>query len=246
MQHSNFLPAKFKTRRFAPLIVCSTIFLMTIEPKLLPTEAAPANYLLEAKKALLVKDYHRAVDMTDLSIRHYPRDAEGYYFKAFCLAVLQQSQEAISYYEKGQKMGPCSDPRITVEIAKTCIALDKTDRALALLDSTIKVTPTSDAYRCKGQILLRRKETNQAIACFDQAVKLEPRNVWNYDDRVACYLSLNRCADALKDLNKMIEIAPTSARGYSLRARVHEKLGDKEAAKKDREKSNSLGEQEWF
>ncbi|MBU6452699.1 MAG: tetratricopeptide repeat protein [Cyanobacteria bacterium REEB67] len=211
-----------------------------------PLLAAPFNYLLEARKAVLKNDYHRAVNMTDLAIRQNPRDADSYYFKAYCHAVLQQPQEALSSYERGLKLAPCSDPHITVEIAKTYIGLDKSDKAIALLDGALKVTPMSDAYRCKGQILFRRKETLPAIACYDQAIKLEPRNLWNYDDRVVCYMSLNRYSDALKDLNKMVEIAPTSARGYSLRARVYEKLGDKAAAKKDREKSNSLGEQEWF
>src|SRR5581483_4443830 len=62
-------------------------------------------------------------------------------------------------------------------LARIAYAQGQLEDALEKADEIIKIEPTADAYILKGEILNRQNKRDEAIAQFDQAVKVEPNNI---------------------------------------------------------------------
>ena len=82
---------------------------------------------------------------------------------------------------------------------------------------------------------------DDAIAKFNQAMKVKPDDpaLFVYRSRAKYAKGLNR--DALADLNQAVKINPNFAQAYNTRAQVHFTVEDFDQALADLQKAQSLG-----
>ncbi|UCC98994.1 MAG: tetratricopeptide repeat protein [Phycisphaerales bacterium] len=95
----------------------------------------------------------------------------------------------------------------------------------------------------RGAAHLAKGEYDQAIACFDKAIRIEPGFAQAYCNRGTAYYEKNQYDPAIRDFTKAIEINPDFAEAYYNRAvsYYHKKEYDK--ARQDVEKAQSLDHQ---
>jgi stress-induced-phosphoprotein 1 len=74
---------------------------------------------------------------------------------------------------------------------------------------------TSEEWKSKGNSAFTEKNYNEAISCFTEAIKLDPKNHVLYSNRSGSYAALGRYEEALNDANKCIELKPDWGKGYS-------------------------------
>ena len=92
----------------------------------------------------------------------------------------------------------------------------------------------------RGLIKRALKDTKDAIADFDEAIKLQPEEANGYNNRGVAKAQLNDFAGAIADFNKAIKLQPDNARAYNNRGIAKAKLEDYEAAIADYDKALQL------
>ena len=122
--------------------------------------------------------------------------------------------------------------------AKCFVNLAKLDQALAEANTAVKLAPTSDRFRLRGQLYFQRKQYPKAMESFGDAIKASPKDYWNYYDRASCYAFLNMNKEAIADYTQVIARAPTEPSAYVFRAKLYDKLGLHDLARKDREQAS--------
>ncbi len=105
------------------------------------------------------------------------------------------------------------DPKSTLPklgLARIAFTLNQFDDALKKADELIQIAPSADAHMLRGEILLRKNDQTGALAEFDQAVKIEPKNLGGYIERAQLYLARNADDKAQADVKAGLAIAPRS------------------------------------
>jgi tetratricopeptide (TPR) repeat protein len=119
---------------------------------------------------------------------------------------------------------------------KPCLALDDLHRTgLRYLTRSIAADPTFEpAYELRALVLLKLKESRQAIRDFSQALQLNPKaNVYN--DRALAEMDLKQYREAILDYSKAIArgCESTICPSYENRANAYMKLHDYQDAISD-------------
>jgi len=83
-------------------------------------------------------------------------------------------------------------------------------------------------------------EHAKAIGHLDMATGVKADFAEGYALRADIYLSMEKAEDALKDIEKVIELSPEDETAYLLRGRIHEQLGHPAAALDDYQKALEL------
>jgi tetratricopeptide (TPR) repeat protein len=121
--------------------------------------------------------------------------------------------------------------------------------AIACYSSCISLWPEYPwSYFNRGSVLLRR-DAEQARADLDQAVRLDPEQAEPYVNRALAFNALGKHAEAVADLTRALELGAGETRLYFLRARIRDKAGDREGAKRDRAegfKRQPTDERSWI
>ena len=74
---------------------------------------------------------------------------------------------------------------------------------------------------------------DEAMAAFNEALELEPKNPFAYIHRARIHVIQNRPKEAIEDLDKSLTLSPASPAALLLRAGAHQQLGEKEKALAD-------------
>lgn len=92
--------------------------------------------------------------------------------------------------------------------------------ALHYAEEALKHLPKSDKYylawshNIKGRLYLEMKDTTQALACFSQAIKAEPKNEEWYENRGYLYRDMKQWDKSDADFRQYIKLTPGLIRGY--------------------------------
>ena len=111
--------------------------------------------------------------------------------------------------------------------------------ALALA-GCLELSPAEVAFR-DGTDLQRQGKFEEAIAKYDEAVRLEPNFVNAYINRGLAYLGLDQYRRGVEDFDEAIRVDPSSAPAYGNRAMAHALFGNDEAAQQDLDRAVDLG-----
>lgn len=93
----------------------------------------------------------------------------------------------------------------------------------------------------RGAAHLAKGEYDQAIACFDKAVRIEPGFAQAYCNRGTAYYEKKQYDSAIKDFDMAIEIEPGFAEAYYNRAVALYHTKKYQKAQQDVQKAQSLG-----
>lgn len=106
--------------------------------------------------------------------------------------------------------------------------------ALQDCQEAVELNPKSPrGWTFRGDIDLRDKKYDLAIANYEQAIQLDPKWMWPLDNRGEAYLREGQLDRALQDFNAVIRVSPDYAMGYLDRGIVEMRKNDLDAALAD-------------
>lgn len=97
------------------------------------------------------------------------------------------------------------------------------------------------SYYNRGSAHIAKNEYDQAIACFDKAIEIEPSFAQAYCNRGTAYYEKGQYDRAISDFDKAIEIESNFAAAYYNRAGAHFQKKEYDKALQDAIKARSLG-----
>ena len=84
----------------------------------------------------------------------------------------------------------------------------------------------------RGLAALENKDIDQAITCFSEAIRLNPKHFAAYVGRGAAYFERGECDRAIEDFTTAIRLEPTAPVFFN-RAFVHDRKGEYDRAIND-------------
>ena len=99
------------------------------------------------------------------------------------------------------------------------------------------------SYYNRGTVYYEKGEYDQAILCFDKAIRINPWFAEAYCSRGTAYYQKSEYDQAILDFNKAIEINPGFAEAYYNRAVVYYHKQEYDKAWEDVQEARSLGHQ---
>jgi tetratricopeptide (TPR) repeat protein len=104
-------------------------------------------------------------------------------------------------------------------------------------------TPATDAYN-RGLLYRRQKKSGDALRQFDLAIKLDPKYIEAYMQRIDCFTSIDQAAKTLADCNKVVALDPSGKQQpliFVYRGMAYKQLDMPEEALADANKAYDLG-----
>ncbi|MBN2295060.1 MAG: tetratricopeptide repeat protein [Pirellulales bacterium] len=188
----------------------------------------------QLEKALA--DRNRALD----------RDPDNYdyvYQRGQTLRRLKRYSEALEVFKKAASLNPGS-AAVCYEMGYVYMDQKKWEQAEFFFDLAIQRDDTvASFYNNRGLCRLEMKEFQEAGADFIKAIELKPKHAPYHRRLGIVFYEAGQHKIAMKYFNKAVELDPDDADNYDWRADCHEKLGDDEAAAKDRKKMRKLREE---
>jgi tetratricopeptide (TPR) repeat protein len=120
------------------------------------------------------------------------------------------------------------------------------DRAIQGYDQAIRLNPHAAAYNCRGMAYNLKGDPHHAIADFDQAIRLDPKNAYAYNGRGGAYIVKGDLDHGIADFDQAIMLDPKYAKFYSDRGNVYGAAGDLDHAMADFEKAIRLDPKNAF
>jgi tetratricopeptide (TPR) repeat protein len=145
-----------------------------------------------------------------------------YLLAGFCLIALISSAKAEVAAKSAQARTGCAARDINVVIPGCSVIVG---------DHSASKTRLIQAYLNRGKALAKRGSFAQAIADFDQVIRLSPGNAEAYRERGQSRWGRNEIADAEADLKAAIRLNPNDAKTYVARGWFYKSNGSNEQAK---------------
>jgi tetratricopeptide (TPR) repeat protein len=178
-------------------------------------------------------DLFRAEGQTSQAVTHWRRALELFPF--FTGPGNAYEQLAQLYVEQGNKAGAAAvleefikhdDSKLAAlrELVSLYLALDKRDRALALLQLAFYVNPFDElAHAQAGDLYLARNEATQALNEFQMALALRPTNVAEAHYNLArAYWAAGNVPAARRAVLHSLEAAPEYEKAQELLLKISE------------------------
>ncbi|HKV77159.1 MAG TPA: serine/threonine-protein kinase [Candidatus Sulfotelmatobacter sp.] len=93
-------------------------------------------------------------------------------------------------------------------------------RTGTLIQIPEKATQTSDAWINKGWDLWALGRSEEAMACFDKALKINPLDAWAWRCRAELLRVMARCEEAMVCVNRSLEIDPKSSPAWLCKSKI--------------------------
>lgn len=132
------------------------------------------------------------------------------------------------YFQKYPEM-KIIEAEIDLEEAFQAYTQKDVNRSIELYNSAISKGDSVYAYTMRGETYKISKQLDKAIMDFDRAIDLNPFYIQAYTSRWWCKANLGDIPGAIADLDKLIELEPTT-KSYYQRAFLYEKRGELAAA----------------
>lgn len=113
------------------------------------------------------------------------------------------------------------------------------DEAVIVYKNILKTVYVDDIMLRLAQCYVKANKPLDAIKTLDAVIAKNNEDEMGYLARGRVYASMKRYPEALRDYNKTIELSPLS-KSYLERATIYDRLGDREKAKRDREKASEI------
>ena len=123
-------------------------------------------------------------------------------------------------------------------------------RKITIIIAVIAAASCLTGFRGKGaetyvelaQMMIAKGRPDIALAYFNTAINLEPRNADLYQSRGFFFLKQKQFPQALADLSTVIELNPAKTESYLSRGLVYSQLGQRELARKDYADACGMGD----
>lgn len=153
-----------------------------------------------------------------------------YYSRIADFAMLfKQYEIAADYWIRMAPLRP-KDPKPYTTAAHCKADQNKNLEAEILLRKALEVDPGyAPAWFNLGFLTQKREDHDEALRCFDMAVRFHEKMDRAHYGRALSLIALNRPEEAKAALQRTIDLQPMSPYGYYQLASLHHKLGDEKA-----------------
>jgi len=132
----------------------------------------------------------------------------GWFDSSLVIAAKDAEAHFSAQVEKGPDKAQALLARGKVRFNRAGLDDEKVKAALADLDESIRLAPSSEAHTYRGFAWKRLSEKDKAIADFDEAIRLNPQEALAWRVRGATYAAKADYARQLADYSESIRIDP--------------------------------------
>ena len=162
--------------------------------------------ILKGKKYSYEKEYDRAIEYFDESIKLDPQDANAWSNKGLALHGLGKFVEAIQCYDQAIKLDP-QDANAWSNKGLALNNMGKCNDAIKYFERSLRVDPNyALAWYNKGWALGELGKYKEAIKCHDKSIDLNPNYALAWNNKGWNLSQLKRYNEAIKYLDKAIEL----------------------------------------
>jgi tetratricopeptide (TPR) repeat protein len=185
------------------------------------------NYERRAFCYLNSKQYQKGIDDCSEAIKLDPRSRISYFNRAKAYALIGEAAKSKADLARIKELD--KNPRAK-DFADRCMAIHEPNARVKLCLSALQIDPKNkEALTYLGNAYLVLEKKDKAIECFNKLVALNPEDLTAIVDRSLCYEDFGRYADAVKDLDSIIDAAPECYKAYFWRGRCY--AGEKQPEK---------------
>jgi len=147
-----------------------------------------------------LKNWKRAIEITNLLQKIYPNKEEVYNILASLYKETKEYEKAIAAYDKLESLTGI-DESLSIEKFQLYLASNKPKKAVAEIDKLINKFPTETRYRVlRGDIFMQQKMPEQAYAIYQKVLADDPQNANVYISLSEYYNSENQPEKALESI----------------------------------------------
>ena len=123
-------------------------------------------------------------------------------------------REAIEYYDNGLKKLPNTKGQVRnfeqvwLKKAKAERQLNNYQTALQTCSTALKFYQSPELWNCKALTFYSLGRYTEAIAAYNQAIEIDPKNIWLWNNRGEAYIKLEEFDRAISDFKTAIELDP--------------------------------------
>ncbi|MBL8702986.1 MAG: glycosyltransferase family protein [Alphaproteobacteria bacterium] len=158
---------------------------------------APSNPLGAIQKAIGEKRFDEAIQLAEALVAASPGSHEGWNALGVGLRASGKPVEALGCYRRALDIRP-GDLAATGNLANALKDLQRYREAIELHQRVVSSQPTTASWTNLGVALHDGGYLADALAAFDQAVRLDPENASAHFDRAQILLRLGRYAEGWK------------------------------------------------
>lgn len=148
---------------------------------------------------------------------------------AYWAIILGKQDIAADYLVRAAALKP-KDPKPLTTAASCMNACGRNSEAEALLRKAVEISPAyAAAWFNLGFLIQKRQDHEDAVGCFDQAVRHDQKMDRAHYGRALSLMALSRHEEAKAALERTIDLQPMSPYGYYQLASLHHRLGDEKA-----------------
>lgn len=196
---------------------------------------------------LLAKGYEsrneldKALAICNSIVDQFPGQLDALMLQSEILQKQNKNAEALAVLEKAHSYAP-GDPDLAHQLAFE-YADSKNPRALSLSDSLIKADVQNrhaEPYYFKGLYFENTGKYEEAIKCFDEAIRHDYNFLDAYMDKGQTYFEQKKYGEALKTFQQATTVFPAEGLPYYWLGKTQEALGNKAEAKLDYQRAYGL------
>ncbi|MCF8232722.1 MAG: tetratricopeptide repeat protein [Bacteroidales bacterium] len=134
-----------------------------------------------------------------------------------------------------------NNPRFYYYRGLTKYQLNNIEGTLSDYSKVIELDPTNAlTYYNRAILYSQVNEYDKAISDLNRVSQLNPNNVLTYFNRAHLYYEKGSYDKAIEDYTQAIELFPAFAKAYLMRASAKARKGNREGARRDRQKGNHI------
>jgi len=192
------------------------------------------EWLKEGNALHKLQRYEEALAAFEQALRLDPKIAFAYDNKGFALYGLQRYEEALAAFEQALRLAPnFADANIGKDMV-----LDKLGRTGEAQQAPQK---TAQKWLKEGYALRDLKRYEEALAAFEQALRLDPNDTYAYNCKGSTLGNLKRYEEALAAFEQVLRLDPNNAFAYNGKGLALNKLGRIGEAQQAYNKAKQLG-----
>jgi len=189
-----------------------------------------------------LKDWDACIKYVDMGLERRPKFARLYPMKSYCQIQKNDHQSALQTINTGLSYSP-NNNRLLLGAGDSYMSLKNYDKAIEFYSKSIKQGKSLKAYANRGTIYSNKKRNfSAAVKDFEEALKIDPNNLTVLVNIAVTYLQLpNGAQKAFKHADRATKLYPNDGKGWLMRARSYAGQGNYTQARKDAQKSKTLG-----
>jgi tetratricopeptide (TPR) repeat protein len=188
-------------------------------------------------------DYDKALTAFNAAAKIDPKEVLALYNAGLIHLLRENRQTALEIWLKAAPRGP-DIFELNIQIGRCLLEAGQPDKAQGYIHRAVSSRPESaQAQRLLGDIFLAQRLTDQAIAPYKTALRVNPNNAAALSGLARCYeLRGENMEIALSFCRQSVEIAPDNGRAFMRLGRLLVKANRLEEARQAFKTAETLGE----